>query len=111
MNKILFSFILLFLSFPMLAQERRLEQVDDRLFSYREYSNGKVVQSGYYEKHNGEFVATGVWRNSLGTTAYFKNGEMLWIRFKGEERVSKEQIEIHRLKRKVARLEQALTSL
>jgi hypothetical protein len=111
MKQILFGFILLFLSFPMLAQERRLEQVDDRLFSYREYNNGKVVQSGYYEKHNGEFIATGVWKNSLGTTAYFKDGEMLWIRFKGEERVSKEQIEIHRLKRKVARLEQALTSL
>lgn len=110
MKKIMFSFLLLFLSFPMLAQERRLEQVDERLFSYREYSGGRISQSGYYEKINGQYIPTGVWRNSLGTTAYFDNGELMWIKFKGEPRVSKEQIEIHRLKSKVARLESMLVS-
>lgn len=110
MKKIIFGFLLLFLSFPMLAQERRLEQVDERLFSYREYSGGRISQSGYYEKSNGQYIPTGMWRNSLGTTAYFKDGEMVWIKFKGEPKVSKEQIEIHRLKTKVARLESMLVS-
>jgi hypothetical protein len=94
----------------MLAQERRLEQVDERLFSYREYSDGKLTQSGYYEKLNGRYIPIGMWKNSMGTTAYFKDGEILWIRFKGEPKVSKEQIEIHRLKTKVARLESMLVS-
>jgi hypothetical protein len=111
MKKIMFSVILLFLSFPILAQEKRLEQVDDRLFSYKEYNDGKIFQSGYYEKLNGEYIATGLWKNSLGTIAYFENGEMLWIKPKGSVKVSKEQIEIHRLKRKVEKLEKALTSL
>jgi hypothetical protein len=110
MKKIMFGIFLLFLSFPMLAQERRLEQVDDRLFSYREYSGGRISQSGYYEKSNGQYIPTGLWRNSLGTIAYFKDGEMLWIKFKGDPKVSKEQIEIHRLKRKVAKLENMLVS-
>ena len=110
MKKIMFGILLLFLSFPMLAQERRLEQVDERLFSYREYSGGKLSQSGYYEKLNGQYIPTGVWRNSMGTAAYFKDGEIVWIRFKGASKVSKEQIEIHRLKTKVARLESMLVS-
>jgi hypothetical protein len=110
MKKIMFSILLLFLSFPMLAQERRLEQVDERLFSYREYSEGGISQTGYYEKLNGEYIATGLWKNSLGTTAYFQNGEMLWIKPKGSVKVSKDQIEIHRLKQKVARLESMLVS-
>lgn len=110
MKKIMFSILLLFLSLPMLAQERRLEQVDERLFSYREYSEGGISQSGYYEKLNGQYVPTGVWRNSLGTIAYFRNGEMMWIKPKGSAKVSKDQIEIHRLKQKVAKLETMLVS-
>jgi hypothetical protein len=110
MKKIMFSILLLFLSLPMLAQERRLEQVDERLFSYREYSEGGISQSGYYEKLNGQYVPTGLWRNSLGTIAYFQNGEMMWIKPKGSAKVSKDQIEIHRLKQKVAKLETMLVS-
>ena len=110
MKKIIFSILLLFLSLPMLAQERRLEQVDERLFSYREYSEGGISQSGYYEKLNGQYVPTGLWRNSLGTIAYFQNGEMMWIKPKGSAKVSKDQIEIHRLKQKVAKLETMLVS-
>ena len=110
MKKIMFSILLLFLSLPMLAQERRLEQVDERLFSYREYSEGGISQSGYYEKLNGQYVPTGLWRNSLGTIAYFQNGEMMWIKPKGSAKVSKEQIEIHRLKQKVRKLETMLVS-
>ena len=110
MKKIMFAILLLFLSLPMLAQERRLEQVDERLFSYREYSEGGISQSGYYEKLNGQYVPTGLWRNSLGTIAYFQNGEMMWIKPKGSAKVSKDQIEIHRLKQKVAKLETLLVS-
>ena len=110
MKKIMFSILLLFLSLPMLAQERRLEQVDERLFSYREFSEGGISQSGYYEKLNGQYVPTGLWRNSLGTIAYFQNGEMMWIKPKGSAKVSKDQIEIHRLKQKVAKLETMLVS-
>ena len=110
MKKIMFSILLLFLSLPMLAQERRLDQVDERLFSYREYSEGGISQSGYYEKLNGQYVPTGLWRNSLGTIAYFQNGEMMWIKPKGSAKVSKDQIEIHRLKQKVAKLETMLVS-
>jgi hypothetical protein len=110
MKKIMFSILLLFVSLPMLAQERRLEQVDERLFSYREYSEGGISQSGYYEKLNGQYVPTGMWRNSLGTVAYFQNGEMMWIKLKGSTKISKDQIEIHRLKHKVAKLETMLVS-
>jgi hypothetical protein len=95
----------------MLAQEKRLEQVDGSLYSYAEYNNGSISQWGYYERRDGNYTPTGLWKNSMGTIAYYKDGELLWIKPKGQSKITKEQIEIHRLKSKVAKLEQSLTSL
>ena len=43
--------------------------------------------------------------------AVYDNGELVWVKPKGSQKVSKQEIEIHRLRRRVAKLEQVLTSL
>lgn len=111
MKKLITTALLLLVTLPILAQERRLEQVEDNLYSYASYDNGKVTQRGYYKDIDGKLIAHGIWKNNFGTMALFEDGEMLWIKPKGEKKYTKEQIEIHRLRRRVAKLEEALTSL
>ena len=111
MKNLISTILLLIVTLPILAQERKLEQVDENLYSYTSYSNGKVAQRGYYKEINGSMFEHGIWKDNFGTIALFENGEMMWIKPKGSQKYTKEQMEIHRLKRKVAKLEQALTSL
>lgn len=111
MKNLISTILLLFITLPILAQERKLEQVEQNLYNYRVYNNGELQQSGWYKKIDGEFIATGVWRDSFGTVAVYDNGELQWIKPKGLKKVTKEEIELHRLRRRVARLEEAITSL
>jgi hypothetical protein len=99
------------MTLPILAQERRLEQVENNLYSYTSYDNGKVAQRGYYKKLDGTLIVHGIWKDNYGTVALFENGKMLWIKPKGRKKYTSNEIQLHRLKRKVEMLEQKLTSL
>ena len=111
MKNLISTILLLLVTLPILAQERRLEQVEENLYNYKVYDNGKLQQNGWYKKIDGKYVATGLWRDSFGTMAVYDNGEFVWVKPKGSQKVSKQEIEIHRLRRRVAKLEQVLTSL
>jgi hypothetical protein len=95
----------------LFGQERVLEKVNDNLYSYTLYDNGKVEQRGYYKELDGTLIVHGIWKNNHGTTALFEDGKMLWIKPKGRKKYTSDEIQLHRLKRKVEMLEQKLTSL
>jgi hypothetical protein len=111
MKKLITTIILLVMTLPILAQEKVVEHIDGNLYSYKKYEDGKVAQRGYYKNLNGTLFEHGIWKDSFGTTALFEDGKMLWIKPKGEQKYTYEQIQLHRLKRRVAMLEQKLTSL
>ena len=111
MKRLITTTLLLLMTLPILAQERRLEQVENNLYSYTSYDNGKVAQRGYYKKLDGTLIVHGIWKDNYGTVALFENGNMLWIKPKGQKKYTSEEIQLHRLKRKVEMLEQKLTSL
>jgi len=95
----------------LFGQERVLKHLDGNLYSYISYDNGKVAQRGYYKKLDGTLIVHGIWRDNFGTTALFENGNMVWIKPKGRKKYTSDEIQLHRLKRKVEMLEQKLTSL
>ena len=95
----------------LFGQERVLKHLDGNLYSYRMYDGKKVTQSGYYKKLDGTLIVHGIWKDNYGTVALFENGKMLWIKPKGQKKYTSEEIQLHRLKRKVEMLEQKLTSL
>ena len=111
MRKLITTIILLVMTLPILAQERVVEHIDGNLYSYKLYDNGKVEQRGYYKELDGTLIVHGIWKNIYGTTALFEDGKMLWIKPKGDRKYTSDEIQLHRLKRKVAILEQKLTSL
>lgn len=111
MKRLITTTLLLLMTLPILAQERRLEQVENNLYSYTLYDNGKVAQKGFYKKQNGTYIVHGMWKDEFGTKALYEMGKLVWIKIKGKEKVTFEEIQLHRLKRKVEMLEQKLTSL
>ena len=111
MKNLISTILLLLITLPILAQERKLEQVEENLYNYKVYDNGKLQQSGWYVRIDDKFVATGLWKDTYGTTALYDDGQMVWIKPKGEKKYTYQEIELHRLRRKVAKLEEALTSL
>ena len=111
MRKLITTIILLVMALPILAQERVVEHIDGNLYSYKLYDNGKVEQRGYYKELDGTLIVHGIWKNNYGTVALFEDGKMLWIKPKGDRKYTSDEIQLHRLKRKVEMLEQKLTSL
>jgi len=111
MRKLITTIILLVMALPILAQERVVEHIDGNLYSYKLYDNGKVEQRGYYKQLDGTLIVHGIWKNNYGTVALFEDGKMLWIKPKGDRKYTSDEIQLHRLKRKVEMLEQKLTSL
>ena len=111
MRKLITTIILLVIALPILAQERVVEHIDGNLYSYTLYDDGKVEQRGYYKELDGTLIVHGIWKDNYGTVALFENGKMLWIKPKGHKKYTSEEIQLHRLKRKVEMLEQKLTSL
>ena len=112
MKTLITSILLLIFILPTQAQERKLELVDDNLYKY-EFVNeeGKITQSGYYKKIDGSYLPHGFWKDNAGTKAEFKNGTMVWIKPKGEKKYTFEELQIQKLKNRIARLEQKITSL
>ena len=111
MKKLITTIILLVMALPILAQERVVEHIDGNLYSYTLYNDGKVEQKGYYKELDGTLIVHGIWKNNYGTMALFEDGKMLWIKPKGDRKYTSDEIQLHRLKRKVEMLEQKLTSL
>lgn len=112
MKTLITSILLLIFTLPIQAQERKLELVDDNLYKYQFVSEeGQITQSGYYKKIDGTYLPHGFWRDNVGTKAEFQNGIMVWIKPKGQKKYSFEEIQIQKLKSRIARLEEKLTSL
>ena len=111
MRKLITTIILLVMTLPILAQERVVEHIDGNLYSYKLYDGKQLTQRGYYKQINGMLFEHGIWKDNLGTTALFEEGKMVWIKPTGKRKYTYQEIEIHRLRNKVAKLEQALTSL
>lgn len=111
MKHLITSILLLFLTNSVFSQQRKLEQVDDNLYHYTISEGGKISQSGYYKLINGEYQEHGNWKDhKFKTLAYFVNGKMLWIKPNGKEKISDKQLEIYRLKNRIAKLEQLVVS-
>ena len=83
MKKLTFSILLLLITFPILAQERRLEQVENNLYSYTSYEDGKVAQRGYYKKLDGTLIVHGIWKDNYGTVAFLKMEKCFGLNQKG----------------------------
>ena len=111
MRKLITTIILLVMTLPILAQERVVEHIDGNLYSYKLYDGKELKEKGYYKNINGTLFKDGIWKDNFGTTALFEKGKMVWIKPKGKQKYTYEQIQIHRLNRKVEMLEQRLTSL
>jgi len=96
----------------LFGQERVLEKIDEITYEYTVFnSEGKLHQKGFYKKQNGTFIEHGIWRDNVGTKALYENGKLVWIKPKGDRKYTFREIQIHRLTRKVAMLEEKLTSL
>jgi len=111
MKNFLTLILLLFLSVPLFANEKIIEQVDVNKFYYIEYDdNGNFIQEGYYKKVNGEFVPHGLWKNFNGTKGKYENGTLVWIQPHGHQKYSRKDIYIGQLELRLQRLEEKLAS-
>ena len=112
MKKIILSILFLLVTFPMLSQEKILEKVDEGLYEYTVFNNeGEFHQKGFYKKQNGMFIEHGIWRDQFGTKILFEFGKIVWIKPKGDRRYTSAELQIHRLRNRIQRLESTLTSL
>lgn len=119
MKKILFT-IMMFVAIGLSAQEyevtnvkreTKLIQLDYNQFKVimRDHSTGQIEQVGYYTLVNDALVKDGVWKmydnnGKVITTAKFIDNRVVWIE-SNRGRYTSEQIELHRLRRKVNELE------
>lgn len=108
---------LLFIAFivtigNLFGQERVVHQIDDNLYAYK-YVNeeGEVKQKGYYKIIDNVFRPHGFWSDSFGTKAEFRNGNIVWIKPKGHKKYTKSDLEIEKLRSRIARLEEKITSI
>ena len=112
MKTLITSILLLLFTLPILAQERKLELVDDNLYKYQFVNEeGQITQSGYYKKIDGSYLPHGFWRDNVGTKAEFRNGNIVWIKPKGHKKYTKSDLEIEKLRSRIARLEEKITSI
>ena len=111
--------MLMFIGMNVSAQEysatksnntRTFNQIDDNYYSVvvRD-GEGDLHQTGYYELSNNTLKRDGLWRlygndGKVLTTALFEDNKVVWIKADGVKYTS-EEIEIHRLRQKVTRLE------
>lgn len=110
-------FYLLFITFILIignvfGQERVIHHIDDNLYSYK-YVNeeGKVTQKGFYKRVDNVFRPHGIWSDFVGTKAEYKEGIMVWIKPKGDKKYTYKDLEIQRLRNRIARLEKKITSI
>lgn len=96
------------------SQNVSYEMVNDELVKARYYHNGVLQQSGYFLIVGSELIQHGDWmmfsNGRYTIRGRFNNGELVWIQQRGGERITSEQIRVHKLERKVKRLEQLIAS-
>lgn len=110
MKNIITSILLLFLTTSVFGQTKSLEQVDVNLYQFKTSEDGKRHQTGYYKLIDGEYEPHGFWKDhKFKTTAYFENGKMLWIKPNGQKKYTYREIELHRLRYRVSKLEEMVT--
>lgn len=103
--------LLLLISLPIFAQSRKLEQVNENLYSYKVYDeDGQVQQRGYYLHIDGTMFEHGIWKDSFGTMAEYNVGKLVWIKPKGQRKYHSDEIQLHQLKRRISMLEAKLAS-
>lgn len=102
MKKIITSILFLLVTLPILAQEKTLEKVDDNYYEYKVYDDGgELQQSGWYKNINGKWIPDGIWKDRNGTTAFYENGKVKWIKPLGKQKYTMVDIREQRLKRKL----------
>ena len=69
----------------------------------------KDCHKGKFIKVDGEWLRHGIWKCHYAKARY-KNGKLVWIQPKGDQRYTYEQIRMEQLSRKVERLETRLAS-
>lgn len=112
MKYIITTILLLFFSVNLFSQERKLIKLNKNLYEYKVYDNdGNLEQRGFYKKENDIFLKHGLWRSQLGTKALFDEGDLIWIKLKGEKKYYWKEIQFEKLKRKVQRLEKIIVSI
>lgn len=114
-QKRVFYSILIFLILGisnLFGQDRVIHQIDDNLYSYKYVNDeGKVTQKGFYKKVDNVFRPHGIWSDFVGTKAEYKEGIMVWIKPKGDKKYTYKDLEIQRLRNRIARLEKKITSI
>jgi hypothetical protein len=90
--------------------KKHLVELGDGLYEVTiECESGSTVQTGYYRNINDNFLRTGVWKmyneGKLIVKAEFENDRLVWIKSQGVVYTS-EEIELHRLRKRVSYLEQ-----
>jgi len=110
MIKNILTILILFVSLSTYGQTKQLQEIDSNLYKFTSYQDGKVFQSGYYLKSNDRYIIHGTWVDFNGTKAYFNNGEMQWIKLKGDRKYYKDELELYRLRNKVNKLQEMIVS-
>ena len=111
MKKLFVSILLLFAVTLSYSQTKQLEELDTNYYKFTSYNdNGKLSQSGYYKKVDGELIMDGIWSDEFGTKAFYSDGKMQWIKIKNGEKYTSTDVQIHRLERKVSELQGLLAS-
>lgn len=105
--------LLLLVSLNVIGQEKVLKQINDsNKYQYIVYhENGDVNQTGWYERIDGKLIRNGIWKDSNGTTVLYDKGKLSWIKPANKPKYTYKDIQIHRLQRKVALLEQRVATL
>lgn len=105
--------LLLLVSLNVIGQEKVLKQINDsNKYQYITYhDNGDVNQTGWFKRIDGKLIRNGIWEDSNGTKVSYDNGKRIWIQPVNKPKYTYKDIQIHRLQRKVAMLEQRVATL
>jgi len=115
MKKLFFIIFILFGSITYAqSQNVSYEMMGDDVIKSTTYVDGRLNQIGYYTVIGSDLIKHGEWKLYLDgkvvVRGKFNYGNLVWIQRPGEERITSEQIRVHRLERKVKRLEQLIAS-
>ena len=78
------------------------------------YNGTSIHQIGYFTIVDNVLVKHGDWKifldGSYIVRGRFENGQLVWIQRRGESKITADEIRVHKLERKVKRLEQLIAS-
>ena len=115
MKKLLFIFFILFgvMAYGQ-SQNTSYEMVDNNLVKATSYVGNNLNQTGYYLIIGDDLIKHGDWKlysnGRVVVRGRFSYGNLEWIQRPGSQRITSDEIRVHRLERKVKRLEQLIAS-